>query len=703
MAGTGSTSGRDGGIGAGAAHLRAEWGRWWRTEDWTDTHVAHYVLNDQYRTWMRFQQRNRAEVQQNIGLLKEQQKFQRQAQMMQMNAQRQRHKRGGYGGGYGGGGMGASPAISFRMMQWASLQMRMGQKEFHHLEITPSMLHIGRGQVRSRRHLAATAWILGLGSVWAGLWWVSATAALLLALAAVAVFAIAAAGSGRNPKPRRPAVPKLLFIPPNAPAHTELAADPEPEPFAIREAGRDPRQAREAVRLALKKERAKVAEVMVPEETAYGWKVPLVLESGTAGQLIGLLKPLATTLRVGESRMLAQAADPDDAALVRLQILTRDPFANPPAYPVRAPRSCSITDPFSIGVSIEGEHTPVVLAGQSILIVARMGGGKSGMVRALADYATACADAVVVDIDPTGRGLGPLGACAVRTARTPEEAEQELAYLFALAQARISALGPTEDNMPVTPAQPAVIGFVDEFPLLTPKGKQIALQLMRLGRKARVTLVACTQDATEQMMGDAVADSFGVRILMSCRLADVPLVVGQSDAVSRGWLPHLLVPSPGEWEIADAGQYYCVAPRHKEPVLRYVSYLDAGAAAARARERVDAGLPTLTWPSAAGAPAPPGGGTPRQLPPIAAHLLAAFATHSDPEVLTISQLAEYLLAADPATWGKWEGKTNRLLMIGRTIQSQLKAAGLTVATVRVDGPRGRPAGYRLADIQGALS
>lgn len=699
-----------GGIGAGAAHLRGEWGRWWRTEDWTDTHVAHKILNDQFRIWQQFQQRNRAEVQQSIGLLKEQQKLQRQAQMMQINLQRERNKRQGRGGGYGygGGAMGASPAISYRMMQLSMLQMRMGQEEFRHVEITPSMLHIGRGQVRSRRHWSAAAWILGLAAAWVGLWWVSFTAVMTIALIAAAVFVIAAASAGRSLKPRRPPVPKLLFIPPTAPAHTELAADPEPQPFPIREAGHDPRQAREAVRLALLKEKAKVAEVHVPEETPYGWKVPIVLQSGTAEQLISSLKNVATTLRVGKSRLLARATDPNDAALMNLLILLRDPFANPPAYPVRAPRSCSIIDPFSIGISIEGEHTPIVLAGQSALIVARTGGGKSSMVRALADYASACSDAVVIDIDPVGRGLGPLAPIAVRSALTRQAAEDELVYLKALAEARIEALGPTEDNMTVSPATPAVIAFVDEFPELTDRGKDTAIKLLRLARKSRVTLVICTTDGTKEVMGDAIGDALGIRILMSCRKADVPLAVGQDDAVSQGWLPHLLAPSPGEWELADAGQYYCVTPRHKEPILRYVSHLTADVAAQHAQERVAAGLPVLSWPAPAVASVAAAATTPR--PPIITHLLAAFATHGDPEVLAIAKIADYLTVVDPTTWAKWEGKKNRNLMVGRTIQSQLKEADLKITSTRIDPPPGatgeaakRPAGYRLADIKGTLS
>ncbi|MCJ0875237.1 ATP-binding protein [Streptomyces sp. AP-93] len=699
MARAGSTGG---GFGAGAAHLRAEWGRWWRTEDWTDTHVAHYVLNDQFRTWQRFQQRNRAEVQQNIGLLKEQQKYARQAQIMQINRERTRHRQGRSGGGMYGGGGGASPMISYKMMQWASLQMRMGQQEFRHLEITPSQLHIGRGHVRSHRHKAAAAWILGLGAAWVGLWWASVTTALVLVLLAAAVFAIAAASAGRGLKPRRPPVPKLLFIPPNVPAHTELAADPEPQPFPIREAGRDPRQAREAVRLALLKEKARVAEVHVPEETAYGWNVPVVLESGTAGQLIGTLKNVATTLRVGTSRVLARAVDPNDAALVNIQILTRDPFANPPAYPVRAPRSCSITDPFSIGVSIDGEHTPIVLAGQSALIVARTGGGKSAMVRALADYASACFDAVVVDIDPMGRGLGPLASVAVRSALTRQDAEDELAYLKALAEARIAALGPTEDNMTVSSATPAVIAFVDEFPELSDRGKATAIELLRVARKSRVTLVICTTDATTDVMGDAIGDALGIRILMSCRQADVPLVVGQNDAVAKGWLPHLLVPSPGEWEIADAGQYYCITPRHREPILRYVSHLTADVAVQRARERVAAGLPVLSWPAVNG---PATQATTKPLARIVEQILTAFATQSNPAAMSVEQITEHLATVDPAVWRQWDGRErrDRLAAAGRRIKTELKAAGITITSQRIDELPGRPTGYRLTDIRDALS
>ncbi|MCC8455604.1 ATP-binding protein [Streptomyces rochei] len=678
-------------IQAGARHLRAEWGRWWRSEDLTDTHIAHLILNDQYRMWRQSHQRVNAEVSQNINLLKQQQKMATYMQMQRM-AQQKRGGHGGYGM-YGGGG--ASPAVTYRMMQWAQLQMRMGQEEFKHTEITDSMLVIGRGQVQAQRHRRAAIVLPALVGTWAVLLWLSALAGLAVLAAVGVAFLAAAAVKGRNPRPRRPPVPKLLFVPSAAPAHTELAEADEPQPFPIREAGRDPRRAQESVSLALRKERAQVAEVAVPTETAWGWDVPLTLAGGTLGDLIRKLPPAATTLRVGTNRLLAQPADPEDSALVRVRVLTSDPFANPLPTPERAPKSGTITDRISLGLSIDGETTPIVLAGQHVLIVARSGGGKSSMVRTLADWVTSCRDAVAVDIDPMGRGLGPLAPCAVRSAYTPEAAEKELQWALDLARTRIANLPPHQDNHVPTPDDPAVIVFCDEWPRLTKEGRETGIALGDVGRKAAVTLVLCTTDATSDKLGDAIGDTFGVRILMPCRQADVPLVVGQADAVSQGWLPHLLAPSPNEHEPADAGKFYCITPTHKTPMLRYVSPLSADTAAARAKERVAAGLPAIGAPRPAAAP--------DDAPAVVKIMLAAFATEGETEALPVAVLADYLVAADPAVWGRWEGREDRVTMIGRTITSHLKKAGIVIPKQRLDSQPGRPMAYRLADIRSALS
>lgn len=687
----------------GARHLRAEWGRWWRVEDLTDTHLAHRALNSQWRMWEGIRRRYAGEIKSNISLLNQQQRQATNMQMMRMAAQRRNsYQQGGRYGGYGGGfsmfgGGGASPMVTYQMMRWAQLQIKTGAEHFMPQPVTPPILAAARDQVRTSRHRTTYLLAVLLPAAWIGLWALSALAALTVTAVTAVWLAVLASVRGRNPRRRRPPIPTLLFVPPHEIKGVQLAEEVEQEPFAIREAGNNPRVARDAVRLALKKEarRVVVSEVLVPTQTAYGWRVPLVLESGTAGQLVGDLKAVARALRVGESRVLSGPPDPDDAALVTLQVLITDPFATPPPYPDRPPLSCTITRPVSLGISLEGETTPVVLAGQHIIIVSDTGGGKTGMVQGIAEYVTACEDAVIVDIDPVKRGLKALGPMAVMTARTPDEAEDVLDALLERALARIASMPPTQDTWIPTPDAPAIVVVVEEFPQLSKRGKALAVKLLRLGREAMVTLLLITQDATSDVLSDSVADAFGVRIMLPCRAADVPVVVGRADAVSQGWLPHLLVPSPDPEYPADAGRFYCVTPRHRTPVLRYVTPLPAAEADRRCRERIAAGLPRLE-----SAPAP--AGVPDDAPEIVRLLLNAFAAEGDPEALTVAQISGHLVAADPHTWGRWAEREDRSSMIGRDIRTQIKAAGIDLPTVRLRAP-GSPTAYRLADVRGTLS
>lgn len=101
-------------------------------------------------------------------------------------------------------------------------------------------------------------------------------------------------------------------------------------------------------------------------------------------------------------------------------------------------------------------------------------------------------------------------------------------------------------------------------------------------------------------------------------------------------------------------------------------------------------------PSAASAEAEGG-------PRIVCQLLDAFAAHGGPEWLTLVQIADHLVGADLATWGQWEGRHNRLLMVGRTFQSALRRAGVRISVGHLSAaidPK-RPAVYKLADIQRA--
>ncbi|MEV5205143.1 type IV secretory system conjugative DNA transfer family protein [Streptomyces sp. NPDC053720] len=681
----------------GVRHLRAEWGRWWRVEDLTETHLAHTGLNEQWRMWEGIRRRHAAELKSNMNLLQQQQ---RQATYMQMQRM-QMQRRGGYQGGRYGmfGSGGASPMISYRMMQWAQLQIKMGAEHFAPQPVTPPILAAARDQIRSRRHLTALVLMILLPAAWIGVWALSAPAALIVAALTGTWFAALAYAKGRNPRKRRPPIPKLLFVPPQEIKGVELVEEVE-EPFPLAEAGRDPRRVREAVRLAFlhRKRRSVVelGEIGTPVETQYGWEVPLVLKSGTLSDFPAILKDLTTPLRVGTGRIMAAAPSPDDTAAIKLRILVRDPFADPLPIPVRPPGSCSIRGSFDLGLSIEGQTTPVVLAGQHAIVVADTGGGKTALIQRIADFVTACSDAAIIDVDPVKRGLKVFSPLAAMTARSPEEAEHVLELLIAEAKRRIASMPPTQNMWEPTPADPAIVVVLDEFIKLSARGKELSIELLRnLGREALISVVIVTQDATQDVMGDAIADVPGLRIMLPCRAGDVPLVVGRQDAISLGWWPHLLVPSPDPDDPADAGRFYVIAPRHREPILRYASLLPPEEAARRVEERLMAPRPYLALGGHRAAV--------KEVPAPVALLLAAFASRSDPEELTITELGDYLVVAAPDVYGRWEGKKNRNLMIGRTIQSELKGAGVGVFPVRLSDRPGRPAAYRLDDIRGTLS
>jgi hypothetical protein len=326
-----------------------------------------------------------------------------------------------------------------------------------------------------------------------------------------------------------------------------------------------------------------------------------------------------------------------------------------PPHPVYAPRSNTVKKPMTLGPSMDGIPTQITLAGQNILIVASPGGGKSAIIRSLVDYVTSCTDAFAWDIDPTGRGLGPLRRHADRRAYTEKDIDEALDDAIAYAKARAELMGDDVDNWPVTDTSPAGFVFVDEHPQLTSKQKAKVIALMRIGRKARFTVALASQDATADVVGDAVADAFGIRIMLPCRRADVPLVVGSDTAISEGWMPHRLTPSPGDWDLADAGCFYIVAPGLADPILRKATFMTADDAKRRAGERFAAGLATVD-------PATVGGQVATDLPEPPAVLTVlreAFAAEDGATCLPLGRLHPHLAAADPARWDRWQDKAEQ--------------------------------------------
>ncbi|MFJ5927604.1 hypothetical protein ACIQF6_33915 [Kitasatospora sp. NPDC092948] len=599
----------------------------------------------------------------------------------------------------------AAEALRGEAAAWRQRVREIHQQAYTgHIDPSDAELESHRRRTANRRRVGLAVLVLAVGGL------ELAIGGLVLPSLTAAGFTVAAWGKGRFPAWRRelPDVPSLAYEPDtdkkkekkNKMEKTEQAANvaTEAQPLRIGQATTE-EQAGTAVLRALTGEGLAIGSVTDVTREKWGWKATAHLIKGKPADLVLRLPQLDVALGVRAGGVMAQ---PQTAAAgsVVLRILLGDPFDPMPPHPAYAPRSNSILRPFSLGPSMDSSPTQVTIAGQNIMVIAVPGGGKSAIVRTLADYITSCTDAIVVDVDPTGRGLGPLRHLAAQRAYTDEQIDDVLDWAIREAEIRTEQMGDDVDNWQVTDDSPAVFVVVDEHPQLTKDQKQKVIKLGRIGRKARVTVILVSQDATSDVVGDAIADVFGIRIMLPCRKADVPLVVGSDTAISEGWMPHRLVPSPGDWDLADAGAFYIIAPGLRDPILRKATFLNAQAATLRTQERLAAGTVTIT-------PEPAEAGGDEDLPSVLLAIREAFEKHGDPGFLLTDQVLEHL-ATTGDEWRKWDGQepASRRREGVKKIGKDLKQAGITaLSTVRrfdLDS-KNPPSGYRLSDIEAAFT
>jgi S-DNA-T family DNA segregation ATPase FtsK/SpoIIIE len=408
-------------------------------------------------------------------------------------------------------------------------------------------------------------------------------AELVLLVGAVGVLA----GIGRAvrpPKQRPELVPGEPEIPENAPypisdAHTRAeAADCVARALVA-----------EGIALRISGEAAR---------TAWGWTVPVILRTGTPAAIVAKTGELETHLDLPAGGVLA-TPDRSRRARVVLRLAQTDPFVGIGYALPRPPLSATITQRAEIGRRIDGEPLVVPLLGVHGVVIGSPGAGKSSTLLALADVVSACADAVVWDLDPAGDGLHALGSGVARRERDPVGVEDALADALALAETRPRMLSELDMRAGVwepAPERPAVMVLVDEYPRLTARSKQFAVQLLRVGRKARVTLILAATEATSDALGAAIADTTALKIMHACRFQDIQLVLGPQMG-AEGWRPDRLHPATAD-DPGDAGRYYVSTAGMREPLLAKVRPVDPDRIAELGAQRAAVGLPridTASW------------------------------------------------------------------------------------------------------------
>lgn len=374
------------------------------------------------------------------------------------------------------------------------------------------------------------------------------------------------------------------------------------EPFPIADA-HTRAEAADAVARALRTEGVDLRMVGEAVRQVWGWEVPVILRRGTPSQVVDKLAALETTLDLPAGGAMA-SPDRTRRARVVIRLAERDPFtglAAAPSRPVMPLVSRSITDRLHVGSVITGEPLALGLLGVHGVVIGDTGSGKSSTLCTLADAVTDCADATVWDLDPAGTGLDVLADSIERAERTRAGIEDALADALALAEVRphlLREMGMAGREWVPSPEHPAVIVFVDEYPRLSNTAKGLAVDLLRIGRKARVSLLLAATEATSDTLGDAIADTTALKILHACRHADVRLVLGPS-MLGEGWRPDRLNPASAD-SPEDAGCGYVYAPHYRDPVLSKFRPVSDEDTTQRARQRAPRRprVDTVSWQAA---------------------------------------------------------------------------------------------------------
>ncbi|MFE9000599.1 hypothetical protein ACFYOY_00380 [Streptomyces sp. NPDC007875] len=504
---------------------------------------------------------------------------------------------------------------------------------------------------------------------------------------------------------------------PAEPPADDATAAHKPVPGSLAEAATS-EQAAAVLAAAIRAEGRDLAEVAKAVQEPWGWSFYLQFSTGSPDELNkdDIYKGLITRLRLRRNGLLIEG-DPDagDSAFVRA--LLRDPFSPEVVgpRPYRPPLSMSIVDAADFGVAMDGAPLVFSLAGLMLLMVADSGGGKSGVMLALAEAVTACRDAVAFNLDPVGTGVGALGEAITLSACMDDELIQDvLDFLLALcsARARQRARYGWGNKWRVSEEHPAIVVFTDEWPQLSDEAKAKLVRGLLLGRKEAVWFEAGSQFGTRDYLGQAIGPKLSARLLGACRRVDVTELLG-GGAIAEGYRADLLQAAT-HTQVNDAGQIYAqgLPGMPNRPIRYQVREVTDAQAAQLGAERAAAGLPDLThtlteaglWQQyqdlltrcRADSTLPPAP------PAILLILREAFRAEQDPDALTVAQLAEHLIADDADRWSRWDDRADRLAMIGRHLRKALTDAGVELSSTRLRHLPGERTGYLLADVKAAL-
>lgn len=471
-------------------------------------------------------------------------------------------------------------------------------------------------------------------------------------------------------------------------AEQDIDDGEEPFPLAWCKTGDE---VRECVGRALAYEGVDTRRIGILGNRDWGWEIDIDLKGSTPGKVNAVADNLDAHLDIKHGGTLIEP-DSQRSAHIILRLVTSNPFADMPKPTPHAPNSLDIADEHNFGRCMDGSSLNLVLEGTRILVIGVSGSAKTtGVLRDLAEVITACHNAIALDMDPVKDGLREFeGVMAAPPIRGTKACEKWLGHLVKMAKGRNTVRNRLRmgDTWMATADHPAIFPFVDEFIYLNPKGKELFIELLRIGKQSGIYPVAAGQDATSDSMGDAIADSFTLSVMLASRFDDIRLVLG-AGAGAQGYRPDRLTPAQNKDIKNDAGQSYIKGAGINRPLLYgWNEHSRAGIERAVA-DRKAAGRPWFDRDTlaAAGLLDLAGGG--ESAADGAQAVTDAVAVMADAEVdrMRTETLAEALKEYDPEAYGELTPTELRDLL-------KDAGAGVPVALGELDGMK-NPRGYKL--------
>ena len=362
-------------------------------------------------------------------------------------------------------------------------------------------------------------------------------------------------------------------------------------------------QVEECVARALAYKNIGTRRVQVLGHRGWGWEVDVDLRNANAGQVNAAAGDLDGLFDIAAGATLIEP-DLERSAHVVMRLVQTDPFADMPRPQVHAPNSLSVKDAVVYGRGMDGSPLEFRLQGMSMLVIGASGSAKTkGALRCLAEAITACRDAIAIEMDPVKDGLTEFAeAMAVPPIRGQKDCITWLRHLRDIASARnqVKTRKDMGDLWEPTPESPTIYAFADEFIYLPGEAKDLAIEILRIGRETGVHLIFAAQESTAEALGDSIAGGVTYRVMLASRSEDIRLVFG-TGAAAMGYRPDRLRPAVDDERVYDAGKFYLMGPGYNRPIQWRWNRFDRDQIRQAVKDRAAAGRPWFDQDSLAAA------------------------------------------------------------------------------------------------------